>query len=261
MVWLAWPQQQRLDLAEPTAAKRLVGLFFFGQYMLASLMAPSFAAGAITGEKERMSYEMLLATPLRPGAIVLGKLFAALTHLGILMVCSLPIVMLCLPLGGVSLYEVFVAYFGMISTVALFGMISLWASSYFSRTSASLVVSYLMILPLAVICVLIWQQMEQLGGMRLLVVLTVVPVACISLSALMWRNACQKLLYPKDLGSEGKEVVDLETEAARRWGCTSSAMSFPISCLRRRSGRRSWRRASIRFTTRRCGARFSARGR
>ena len=67
-----------------TAAKRLVNLFFFGQYMLASLMAPSFAAGAITGEKERMSYEMLLATPLRPGAIVLGKLFAALCHLGIL---------------------------------------------------------------------------------------------------------------------------------------------------------------------------------
>ncbi len=28
------------------------------------------------------------------------------------MICSLPIVMLCLPLGGVSLYEVFVAYFG-----------------------------------------------------------------------------------------------------------------------------------------------------
>jgi ABC-type transport system involved in multi-copper enzyme maturation permease subunit len=227
VVWLAWPQQQRLDLAQPEAAKRLVGLFFFGQYMLASLMAPSFAAGAITGEKERMSYEMLLATPLRPGAIVLGKLFAALTHLGILMICSLPIVMLCLPLGGVSLYEVFVAYFGMISTVGLFGMISLWASSYFSRTSASLVVSYLMILPLAVICVLIWQQMEQLGGMRLLVVLTVVPVACVSLSALMWRNACQKLLYPKDLGSEGKEVVDLETEAREAVGLYIKRDEFP----------------------------------
>ena len=132
VVWLAWPQEQRLDLAQPEAAKRLVNLFFFGQYMLASLMAPSFAAGAITGEKERMSYEMLLATPLRPGAIVLGKLFAALCHLGILMICSLPIVMLCLPLGGVSLYEVFAAYFAMISTVGLFGMISLWASSYFS---------------------------------------------------------------------------------------------------------------------------------
>jgi len=227
VVWLAWPQQQRLDLAQPEAAKRLVGLFFFGQYMLASLMAPSFAAGAITGEKERMSYEMLLATPLRPGAIVVGKLFAALCHLGILMICSLPIVMLCLPLGGVSLYEVFVAYFGMIATVGLFGMISLWASSYFKRTSASLVVSYLMILPLAVVCVLMWQQMEQLGGLRLVVVLTVVPVACLSLSTLMWRNACNRLLYPPDLGSEGKEVVDLETEAREAVGLYIKRDEFP----------------------------------
>ena len=134
------------------------------------------------------------------------------------MICSLPIVMLCLPLGGVSLYEVFAAYFGMISTVGLFGMISLWASSYFRRTSASLVVSYLMILPLAVVCVLVWNQMEQLGEARLLVVLTVVPIACVSLSALMWQNACQRLLYPPDLGSEGKEVVDLETEAREAVG-------------------------------------------
>jgi ABC-type transport system involved in multi-copper enzyme maturation permease subunit len=227
VVYLAWPQEQRLDMAQPEAAKRLVNLFFFGQYMLASLMAPSFAAGAITGEKERMSYEMLLASPLRPSAIVLGKLFAALCHLAILMVCSLPIVMLCLPLGGVSLYEVFAAYFGMISTVALFGMISLWASSFFARTSASLVVSYLMILPLAMICVLAWNSLEQLGEARLLVVLTVVPIACLSLGALMWKNVCGRLLYPPDLGSEGKEVVDLETEAREAVGLYIKRDEFP----------------------------------
>ena len=39
---------------------------------------PSFAAGSITGEKERKTYEMLLASPMRPGAIVTGKLFAAI---------------------------------------------------------------------------------------------------------------------------------------------------------------------------------------
>jgi ABC-type transport system involved in multi-copper enzyme maturation permease subunit len=227
VVYLAWPQEQRLDMAQPEAAKRLVNLFFFGQYMLASMMAPSFAAGAITGEKERMSYEMLLASPLRPGAIVLGKLFAALCHLGILMICSLPIVMLCLPLGGVSLYEVFAAYFGMIATVGLFGMISLWASSYFKRTSASLVVSYLMILPLAMVCVLMWNQLEQLGEARLLVVITVVPIACISLAALMWQKVCRRLLYPPDLGSEGKEVVDLETEAREAVGLYIKRDEFP----------------------------------
>jgi ABC-type transport system involved in multi-copper enzyme maturation permease subunit len=227
VVYLAWPQEQRLDMAQPEAAKRLVNLFFFGQYMLASLMAPSFAAGAITGEKERMSYEMLLASPLKPGAIVLGKLVAALCHLGILMICSLPIVMLCLPLGGVSLYEVFAAYFGMIATVGLFGMISLWASSHFSRTSASLVVSYLLILPLAMFCVLMWNYFQRVGELRLLMVVIIVPVACVTLIAVMWRSACLRLLYPPDLGSEGKEVVDLETEAREAVGLYIKRDEFP----------------------------------
>ncbi len=227
VVYLAWPQQQKLDMAQPEAAQRLVNLFFVGQYLLASLMAPSFAAGAITGEKERRSYEMLLASPLRPGAIVLGKLFAALCHLGILMVCSLPIVMLCLPLGGVSMYEVLAAYLAMISSVATFGMISLWASSYFRRTSASLLVSYLLILPLALVGVLVWTEMAQAGGSRLLAAVTVVPLGSILACAILWRHTCRRLLYPADLGSEGKEVVDLESEAREAVGLYIKRDEFP----------------------------------
>ena len=45
VVFFAWPQDSRLDLtSNPTAARSLVDLFFLGQYVLASLMAPSFAA-------------------------------------------------------------------------------------------------------------------------------------------------------------------------------------------------------------------------
>ena len=81
VVFFAWPHEQRLDLTtNPEQAKRLVNLFFLGQYLLASLMSPSFAAGSLTGEKERKTYEMLLASPLRPLAIVFGKLVASLAH-------------------------------------------------------------------------------------------------------------------------------------------------------------------------------------
>lgn len=227
LVYAAWPANQTLDLARPQEAQKLVNLFFLGQYLLVSLMAPSFAAGAITGEKERESYEMLLASPLRPGAIVLGKLAASLTPLAELMICSLPIVMLCLPLGGVSLYEVFAAYIAMICSVALSGMISLWASSYFTRTSASLVVSYLMILPLALTGVLVWRALEQQGNLRLLVVLTVVPIACISIGALLWADVCRRLLRPPDLGSGGKQAIDLETEAKEAVGLYIERDQFP----------------------------------
>lgn len=227
IVLLAWPQERVVDMAQPEAAKRLVGLFFLGQYLLASLMAPSFAAGAITGEKERLSFEQLLASPLRPGAIVLGKLLASLSHLGVLIFCSLPIVMLCLPLGGVGFYDVAAAYVAMISTVTLFGMISLWASSYFGRTVAALVVSYLTILPLALVGVLAWNQLEALGTQRVFIAMTFVPAACLGASALLWDLTRQRLLYPPDLGSGGQDAIDLETEAEETVGLYIDRDAFP----------------------------------
>lgn len=227
VVYLAWPQAEVIDFAQPEAAKRLVNLFFFGQYMLVSLMTPSFAAGAITGEKERQSYEMLLASPLKPGSIVLGKLLAALCHLAILMFCSLPIVMLCLPLGGVHYTEVIGAYVAMISSVALSGMICLWASSFFSRTSASLLVSYLLILPLAMVGVLIWNALGTQGEARVLFATTLAPIICLSLSALFWFATTRRLLYPADFGSGGQDVVDLDTEAREAVGLYIKRDEFP----------------------------------
>ncbi|NOY29235.1 MAG: ABC transporter permease subunit [Planctomycetes bacterium] len=227
LVYAAWPTEQRLDMASSEEAKKLVNLFFLGQYLLMSLMAPSFAAGAITGEKERKSFEMLMASPVKPGAIVLGKLAAALIPLAELMICSLPIVMLCLPLGGVHPFDVFSGYFAMISSVALFGMVSLWCSSIFSRTSASLAVSYLLILPLAMAGVFIWLALDQLGEARLLVVFTVVPVVCGSIGALLWADTSRRLFQSPELGSDGKQVIDLETEAEEAVGLYISRDEFP----------------------------------
>ena len=227
LVYAAWPAEQMLDLARPEKAKALVDLFFFGQFVLVAMMTPSFAAGAITGEKERKSYEMLMASPMRPGAVVLGKLAASLCHLAILMICSLPIVMLCLPLGGVHPSEVLAAYVAMISSVVLFGMISLWCSSFFSRTSASLVVSYLLILPLAMLGVLTWQVLEQLGEARLWIAMTIVPAACVSLAVLLWADIARRLMRAPELGSEGKQVIDLATEAEEAVGLYINRDDFP----------------------------------
>ena len=229
VVYFAWPADNvRLDLSEnPESTQTLVNLFFLGQYILASLMAPSFAAGAVTGEKERKTYEMLLASPLRPEAIVMGKLIAALTHLAILIFTSLPIVMLCLPLGGVSIYEVLAAYLALIASVVTFGMISVTCGSFFKRTSASLVVSYLLILPLAILGVLFWQSLSNYGETRFKLSITVIPGIAAAFSILMFYWTSARMLYPPDVGSEGKEVVDLEQEAAEAIGLVIQRDQFP----------------------------------
>jgi ABC-type transport system involved in multi-copper enzyme maturation permease subunit len=228
LVYVAWPRDTLVDPSHMDAARQLVDLFFAGQYLLASLMAPSFASATITGEKERQTYEMLLASPLRPGAIVLGKLLASLTHLAALIFASLPVVMLSLPLGGVSLYEVLAAYVGLAVSVVTFGMISVACSSYFKRSSASLVVSYLIILPLALLGVLAWFALADQGAaLRLIVTVTALPLGAAIICTLLFHNTAQRLLHPPDVGSEGKEVVDLEQEAEHAVGLVIDRDQFP----------------------------------
>ena len=232
VVYFAWPTDNvRLDLSDSSSSSVLVDLVFLGQYVLAALMAPSFAAGSIAGEKERMTYEMLLASPIRPEAIVLGKLVAALTHLAILIFASLPIVMLCLPLGGVSFYEVLAAYLALIASVITFGMISVAAGSFFSRTSSALVVSYLMILPLALMGVLFWDAMSQFGETRLNMAMTVIPGFAAAVTIVLFYICSSRMLYPPDFGSEGKEVINIEEENKNAIGVVIVRDQFPDRLL------------------------------
>ena len=228
VVYFAWPTEEIVDLTRnPAGTSKLIDLFFLGQYVLASLMAPSFCAGAISGEKERKTYEMLLASPIRPESIVLGKLVAALTHLAILIFASLPIVMLCLPLGGVSFYEVLAAYLALIASVITFGMISVACGSFFPRTSAALVVSYLMILPLALIGILFWSSLSEFGETRFKLSVAVIPGIAAFISIPLFYICSARMLYPPDFGSEGKEVVDLEQESAQAVGLVIQRDQFP----------------------------------
>ncbi len=228
VVLIAYPRDVRLDLSRESAqAQKLVDFFFLGQFVLASLMAPSFAAGAITGEKERKTYEMLLASPLRPGAIVVGKLVAALTHLVVLIIGSLPIIMLCLPLGGVSIYELLAAYLALLVSIILFGSISIICSSYFKRTSASLVVSYLIILPLVISGCIMWRALAGNGELRLVLSTTFLPLISIFAATVILVLTARRLLYPPDVGSQGNEVVDLDREQREAVGLVIQRDQFP----------------------------------
>ncbi len=230
VVLLAWPQERQLDLTRnPQQATRLVNLFFLSQYVLASLLAPTFAAGAISGEKERKTYEMLLASPLRPGAIVLGKLLASLLPLGILIFSSLPIVVLALPLGGVSIYEVLAAYVALGLSIVTFGMISMACSSFFRRTAAALVVSYLLILPLAMAGAALWSTLGSGAAdrVRLLLSVTALPAICSAVCIALFQATSRRLLYPPDVGVEGNEPVDIEQEAREAVGMIIHREQFP----------------------------------
>src|ERR1700761_8181609 len=92
------------DLA--ALAKTSANLFqrlSYCQLILVALLAPIFTAGAITQEKDSQTYDILLATPLSNGQIVLGSLLSRLFLVIALLISGIPIFSITQLFGGVAI--------------------------------------------------------------------------------------------------------------------------------------------------------------
>ncbi len=226
VVYFYWPAGSELGVQVSSGvARRLFDLFFLGQFFLVALVAPSFAAGSITGEKERKTYEMLLASPLKPSTILIGKLLSSLSYLVLLILSSLPLMILCFLLGGILLSEIARAYLVLILAAGTFGLLSVACSSYFRRTSSALVVSYLIILPLAVACVALTRSDNPAA--RDFVSIAILPPWCLATWTVVAILVNLRLLHPPDVGSGGEVVVDEEQEMKYAIGVVIDRDLFP----------------------------------
>ncbi len=226
LVYFAWPAAETTTRAVgPGKARTLFDIFFLGQFFLVALVAPAFAASGISGEKERKTYEMLLCSPLKPSAILVGKLASALGYLVVLILSSLPIMILCYVLGGLLLSEVVRGYLILILAAGTFGLVSTACSSYFRRTGSALVVSYLVILPLALLCVGLTRSDSP--DVREFASLALLPPWCIAAWLVLSILVGRRLLHPPDLGSEGKDVIDEQEELKHAIGVVIDRDLFP----------------------------------
>src|SRR5438046_2030555 len=80
------------------------------QLGLVALLAPIFTAGAITQEKDSQTYDILLATPLTNGRIVLGSLLSRLFFIVALLVSGIPIFSVTQLFAGVAIRHILVCF-------------------------------------------------------------------------------------------------------------------------------------------------------
>lgn len=114
----------------------------FLEAMMVAFLVPSFTAGSIAGEREKQTLDILLTTPMRPGEIVWGKLFASVCMVVLLVISSLPILSLIYTIGGVSLMEM-LQFVGLIIVAAIYlGSIGVWASTFIRRTVPATVFTF-----------------------------------------------------------------------------------------------------------------------
>ncbi|MDQ2744357.1 MAG: ABC transporter permease [Chloroflexota bacterium] len=120
------------------------------QLFLIIFVTPASTAGAISGERQRQTWDLLLVTRLSSFGIVWGKLVAGLAFGLLLIFASLPLFSLVFLFGGVAPEDVVHTYLVFLVTILLFGVISLFISALTPRLAVSMVVSNVIALMLSV---------------------------------------------------------------------------------------------------------------
>lgn len=120
------------------------------QLFLIIFVTPASTAGAISGERQRQTWDLLLVTRLSSLGIVWGKLFAGLAFGLLLIFASLPLFSLVFLFGGVAPSDVIHTYIVFLVTVLFLGSASLLVSALTARLAVSMIVSNIVALFLAV---------------------------------------------------------------------------------------------------------------
>ena len=132
-----------------------VGQVLFGGLVLLELMmvcfvTPAVTSGAISSEQEKMTFEMLLATPLRPTSILLGKLASSLSYVLLLIFAAVPMASLVFIFGGVAVRDMVKALVILMAVTVMLGVLGMFMSAWLGRTARATVLSYLVVLALLI---------------------------------------------------------------------------------------------------------------
>ncbi len=155
LVLVAWPMDEDYINLRAERSRTLFKLFAIGELTLVSILAPVFSAGSVTMEKELHTVDLLFTTQMHVFSIFIGKLLSSVVYILFLVMSTLPMLVICFILGGLAASDVLSVYGGLMCVAVLFGLVGLMCSTFFSRTHASLAITYLIVLPMTLVLVLI----------------------------------------------------------------------------------------------------------
>jgi hypothetical protein len=122
---------------------RLLFLAVVGiELLLIVFIVPALTAGAITGERERKTYDLLQTTLLSAPAFIVGKMESALGYMLLLLLSAIPLQSIAFLFGGVSGTEVMVALVLLSVTALVLGALGMFFSAMTERTMTATVRVY-----------------------------------------------------------------------------------------------------------------------
>lgn len=121
-------------------------LLFIGvvgvELVLVIFIVPALTAGAISGERERKTYDLLQTTLLSAPMFMVGKMESALGYIVLLLASAIPLQSIAFLFGGVGETEVIIAFVVLMVTGLVLGALGLFYSAQTERTLTSTVRVY-----------------------------------------------------------------------------------------------------------------------
>lgn len=145
LLYFAYLASEASSASAPST--QVIGKTIFGgvvgiELLLTCFITPAFTAGAVSGERERQTYDLLRTTLLPARSLILGKLTSALSYIILLLFAGVPLQSLAFLLGGVAPEEILIAMAVLITTALAFGSAGIFFSSLMRRTLGASVLSY-----------------------------------------------------------------------------------------------------------------------
>lgn len=127
---------------QPGSSKEIFIVLSMAQLGLLAFVVPGLTAGAISGERERQTLNVLLTTDLSPLSIITSKLISACSFTALLLFATMPLYSLVFMYGGMAPSQIMGVIGFFLISMFLFAAIGVACSTYFKRTGVSTVTTY-----------------------------------------------------------------------------------------------------------------------
>lgn len=154
------------------------GIMVFMQVALLVLIAPSLAAGLISGERESGGWPLLMTTPLSVWRIVWGKLLSVILTLLVVLCATLPGYIVIVYIEPGMRFQVERVVVCLAATAGFCMLVSAAVGSLFRRTAPATAAAYTALLAVCAVPLLVWMGRDApFGRATVEAALMVNPVA------------------------------------------------------------------------------------
>jgi ABC-type transport system involved in multi-copper enzyme maturation permease subunit len=130
-------------LASTSMGRFILHCLLLGLLTAIVFVVPGQAAVTIVGERDRQTLQLLQVSQLGASGIVFGKLASSLAYILLLLVAAVPLMVIPVLLGGVTISQVVSGVFMVMAAAVMIGAVSMWVSSRARSVQGAVLGSYM----------------------------------------------------------------------------------------------------------------------